>query len=532
MYSRMAPDEHAAIAEPAPSALPRRARRAPPLWLLRLFMPALDRIFNFLGPRYRPFIWLVSSVPPRVLAGIGRWRAVRAAADAYRRVPAYRNFLDEHGTSEDRFRLLDLPTMDKDTYIRRFTIDERCVGGRLPERFAAIDESSGSTGTPYNWVRTLRERRTSHVFISHFARYCFGAEPFITINAFSMGAWATGINMGVALERNGVVKNTGPDLDKILNTLEFLGPHRRYLMCGYPPFLKHLIDTARERGFPLGDFSLMGLVGGEGMSEGLRDYLSLVFSPVYSGFGATDLEIGIAGETPLSVAIRRTARADESVRHVVFGADSRLPMVFQYNPLNHQIVVTDDGELVFTIARPNVLSPRILYNIHDEGGIATFREMDERLQAAGTSVQSVLGGGHGKPIRLPFVWVYGRKDSTVSVMGANIYPEDVEQALYDEPELAARTHSFCLSLSEDDQAAVRPCFSFEIQGAISDRLRTEFEQRIPERIRALNADFRTAMEEHPDSARPVVELYSLGEGPFAADAAKIKQTRIIKVAAR
>jgi hypothetical protein len=65
-----------------------------------------------------------------------------------------------------------------------------------------------------------------------------------------------------------------------------------------------------------------------------------------------------------------------------------------------------------------------------------------------------------------------------------------------------------------------------------DRLRTEFEQRIPERIRALNADFRTAMEEHPDSARPVVELYSLGEGPFAADAAKIKQTRIIKVAAR
>lgn len=62
-----------------------------------------------------------------------------------------------------------------------------------------------------------------------------------------MGAWATGINMGVALERNGVVKNTGPDLDKILHTLEFLGSHRRYLMCGYPPFLKHVIDSPRAR---------------------------------------------------------------------------------------------------------------------------------------------------------------------------------------------------------------------------------------------------------------------------------------------
>jgi phenylacetate-CoA ligase len=527
----MTPEDHATIADPVAAAAPgRRTRRAPRVWLLRLILPPLDRLFNFLGPRYRPFIWLVSSVPPRMLAAIGRWRAVRTAADAYRRVPAYRKFLDEHGVDENAFRALDLPPMDKDGYIRRFPIDDRCVGGRLPSRDAAIDESSGSTGTPYNWVRTLRERRTSHIFISHFARYCFGDKPWITINAFSMGAWATGINMGVALERNGVVKNTGPDLDKILNTLEFLGPHRRYLMCGYPPFLKHVIDTARERGFPLGDFSLMALVGGEGMSEGLRDYLSPTFSPVYSGFGATDLEIGIAGETPLSVAIRRAARAEEELRHVVFGADSRLPMLFQYNPLNHQIVVNAEGELVFTIARPRVLSPRILYNIRDEGGVATFLEMEERLRAAGTSVEKILGPAHRKPIRLPFVWVYGRKDSTVSVMGANIYPEDVEQALYDEPELAARTHSFCLSLREDESGAVRPCFTFEIQGDVSDRLRAEFETRIPERIRLLNADFRTAVEEHADSVRPVIELYPLGAGPFAADAAKIKQTRIIKVA--
>jgi phenylacetate-CoA ligase len=161
--------------------------------------------------------------------------------------------------------------------------------------------------------------------------------------------------------------------------------------------------------------------------------------------------------------------------------------------------------------------------------VATFSEMEERLGAAGTSTEKILGAVARKPIRLPFVWVYGRKDSTVSVMGANIYPEDVEQALYDEPELAAQTHSFCLSLSEDEHGAVRPCFSFEIRGDVSDALRAEFTARIPERIRLLNADFRTAVAEHADSVRPVVELYPLGAGPFAVDSAKIKQTRIIKV---
>ena len=65
----------------------------------------------------------------------------------------------------------------------------------------------------------LNERLTTHTFISHFARYDYGSEPFITINAFSMGAWATGINMGIALQRNGIVKNTGPDVDKILKSV-------------------------------------------------------------------------------------------------------------------------------------------------------------------------------------------------------------------------------------------------------------------------------------------------------------------------
>ena len=212
--------------------------------------------------------------------------------------------MESHQTSSININRLELPATDKENYINIYPPEQRCVGGRLTMVDTAIDESSGSTGTPYNWVRSLQERHASHTFISHFARYCYGKDPWITINAFSMGAWATGINMGIALQRNSLVKNTGPDIDKIFSTLQFFGRGYHYLVCGYPPFLKHMIDVAWERNFPLGEFRLMALLGGEGNPEGLRDYLSSYFQPIFSGYGATDIEIGVAGETPISLAIR------------------------------------------------------------------------------------------------------------------------------------------------------------------------------------------------------------------------------------
>ena len=501
----------------------------PDRWPLRDVLRPVDPLLGRMGRHYGAFMWAVKNLPPQIGADAGRWRAVRAAFEARRRVPAYRQFLAAAGVSDADVEALRLPETDKDNYIRRFSIDERCVGGSLPTKRVAIDESSGSTGTPYNWVRSLEERATSHTFVSHFARYCFGEEPFITINAFSMGAWATGVNMGIALQRNGVVKNTGPDIDKILHTLDFLGPRRKYLICGYPPFLKFLIDTAAERSFPLEKYRLMGLVGGEGMSEGLRDYLSAQFQPVHSGFGATDLEIGIAGETPATVAIRQAAREDSELRMALFGDDPRLPMLFHYNPLSHYVEINDSGELVFTICRLELLSPRIRYNVHDAGGVATFAEVDARIRAAGRDPAEFF---EAKPVRLPFLWIYGRKDSTVSVMGANIYPEDVEQALYDEPELAAVTNSFCIGLVDEPDGGVRPSFSFEVREGINEALRASFAERVTERIRQSNADFRTAFEEHPASVLPDVRLYPIGTGPFAGDATRIKQARTIKVPVR
>ncbi len=502
----------------------------------------LDVAFRVFGLRY---VWLKALFtygPPIVLEFLGRLRAERAAFRAIRRVPAYRRMLREHDVHADHAWPLGilhtLPETDKHSYIDRYLMEDRCVDGRFTFVGTTIDESSGSTGRPYDWIRGQRERSIAHRNIGFFARYIFGSQPLVTINAFSMGAWAAGVNTTAGMNRHGIVKSTGPDLDKIFSTLKLLGSGYRYAICGYPPFLKLMLDVGDREGFPWEQYELHGLVGGEGMAEGLRDYLLKHFRSVYSGYGATDLEVGMAAETPVTVAVRRLARADPEIRAALFGERSRLPMVFQYNPLIHYLEVNADSEVVATVSRLDLLAPRIRYNVHDEGGIARYRRVTEILQDHGFDLdrlgrEPVVHGPRGPlpwtdPIRLPFVWIFGRRDATISIMGANVYPEDVESTIYGDPSLAAAVRSFQLAVLQDESDTPRPSVLLELNEGVTvdDAWRHDRAGQFRDGIAVLSRDYRTSLGEFPEAMLPIVETFALGTGPFAADAGRIKQQRI------
>jgi phenylacetate-CoA ligase len=502
-------------------------------WQSRTALLAMDAVRPMFLRSYRVFL-LTSTLSSEPLQRLSPFAAWRAAVQARRHVPAYRQFLEAQGYRDDphldlaqRFRLL--PIMDKDNYIKAYSTEARCRGGTIPLRFTQIDESSGSSGRPYNWVRGQRELHNMHLEMSQFARYLFG-EDLVVINAFSMGAWATGVNVAEALRRVAMVKSTGPDLDKIIDTLEFFGPKYRYVICGYPPFLKHVADAGSARGIDWKAYRIGALVGGEAISEEMRAYIERTFKPVYSAYGASDLDMGIAAELPLTVWLRRKASSNRTLRQALFGLDDRLPMLFQYNPVDYLVETNDAGELIVTVNREKALSPRIRYNLHDAGGTIAYADAMARVEKAGLLDESrrVLDG---QPRwQMPFLYLFGRSDSTVSYMGANIYPGDVEQAVFASPDDHNRFGAFCMELIATGQGhEERPCLHLEALVPIDEAaVRKEVTDRLVTHLSAVNRDFRTALGEDPTAGDFQVKFHQPGTGPFAANSSRIKRVFAVR----
>lgn len=410
-------------------------------------------VWRFVARSYHPLL-------DRLAARHAQVACQFAAVD----VPAYRDFLLERGAEHAR-RLRDFPETDKHNYASVYDEESRCQEGRLHRPGVIVDESSGSSGKPYNWVRGPRELRNIHRNAAGYIELVFPGERLFVVNAYSMGAWATGTTTGNAMARIAMVKNTGPDLDKIVDTLTHFGPGYDYVVAAYPPFLKHLRDRLDEIGFPWEKYRLRGLVGGEGMTEALRDYLEQRFEEIRSGYGASDLTIGMGAETGFTVWLRKRLATDERLRRELLGEnEQRLPMIFHYNPLETFLEVNDRGELLCTINTKSCLQPKLRYNIGDEARLHSLSTV-RRLLGPELYREAVTD----ERMNLPLLFLFGRKDSTISYMGANLYPQDVEYGLYEGNPHAARIGRFCLSLEELPGLEYRPVSTSNCVPPISAR---------------------------------------------------------------
>ena len=105
---------------------------------------------------------------------------------------------------------------------------------------------------------------------------------------------------------------------------------------------------------------------------------------------------------------------------------------------------TVDGRLVFS--GDNGI-PLIRYNIADSGGVIAYERMLEFLRARGFDPHDDLDG---RAVRsLPFVYVFGRADFTISYFGANVYPENVTVGLEQSPIDSWATGKFVMQARED-----------------------------------------------------------------------------------
>lgn len=376
------------------------------------------------------------------LAWIGRLRARTAFEKAKRRCPAYRDFLATEGYSENgRWDIKNVPIMTKENYVKKYGIEERCYDGRIPTPGTVIDESSGSSGIPNNWVRSAEERKDVMRALQLSYDLTFHDEKCILLNCFALGPWATGMNVSMSLVDSGILKSIGPDAAKLENTLSLFGPKYRYLIFGYPPFLKAWLDNTS---LDLSEYRIDAVVGGEGMSEGLRGYFLKYFKQAISSYGASDLEINLGAETEFTINLRRKCFEDRKLAESLFGRETP-PMIFQYNAADYIVETSPDGELVFTVVRLEGAAPKIRYNLRDLGGTMTYKELAARLGEHGIETAS-LAARHGA---FPIVFVHGRNDLSVPFYGSKVFPHDLEEIVNTHPEIVGKINSFQLKSIED-----------------------------------------------------------------------------------
>jgi phenylacetate-CoA ligase len=466
----------------------------------------------------------------RFLPGFNSLRFFNASAKAYaefvkakNNVPAYNEFLISKNFHRPSFtgilpNINEIPETDKENYIKAFPLNYRCVKGQIPSKGIVIDESSGSSGTATNWVRGLKERAENAKMIQFGVQQLFNNKPLFIINAFALGPWATGVNITMSCVKFSKLKSLGPDKLKIENTVKQFGKDHQYVIMGYPPFLKSWVDSS-EIDFKA--YNISFIFGGESMSEGMRDYLqNKGIKKIYSSYGASDLELNIAAENDFTISLRKLLQSNKKLRNKILKHTGALPMIFQYNPADFFIETSENSELVVTICRPNYVSPKIKYNIHDRGHCFQIKNLYKILKELNIDIEQLV-----KPkVDLPILLHYGRADSSVSFFGANISPNDIQETIYNTTNLANDVHSFCIETLEDKNGSKQLQISFEMNEnkQQSDLDIEKLKATFFEQLANTNQDFREAQKMLNNKNQTVIKLFDFNQGSFSNNDIRIK----------
>jgi phenylacetate-CoA ligase len=359
-----------------------------------------------------------------------------------REVPAYREFLGSQQVDPAAVKtyadFVRLPLLTKQNYINAYPLPSRCRGGTLAG-CEMIAVSSGSTGKPIAWPRSLaHELDVATRFEQVFARG-FGADrrSTLVVICFALGSWVGGMYTAQCCRYLAQkdyplsLVTPGNNPAEIFRVIEDLAPHfDQVVLAGYPPFLKDVVDRGVAQGLAWKSHNVKLILAGEVFSE---EWRSLVCerlgsndpcSATASLYGTADAGV-LGNETPLSIAVRRFFATRPEAARAVFG-ESRLPTLVQYDACSRYFE-THQGTLV--VSGDNGV-PLMRYHIADKGGIFGYDELLQRVRELGADPLAGVDPDSVAP--LPFVYLFGRADFTVSYFGANVYPENVSVGLEQE----------------------------------------------------------------------------------------------------
>jgi phenylacetate-CoA ligase len=451
-------------------------------------------------------------------------------------VPAYQQFLQGHGIDPAAIATLadfqTLPLTTKDNYLRPHVLADLCRQGQL-EGCDMIAVSSGSTGQPSFWPRSLRDElqiasRFEQIFYDSFQA---DRRRTLAVVCFALGTWVGGMytaNCCRHLASKGypiTVVTPGNQVLEIFRVVKALAPSfEQVVLLGYPPFLKDIIDRGLAEGIDWSAYAVKLVMAGEVFSEEWRSLVGQRLGSAQMAYDFASLygtaDAGVLGnETPLSITIRRWLAANPTVARTLFG-ESRLPTLVQYDPLSRFFEV-QDGTLLFS--GDNGI-PLVRYHIADQGGVIPYAALLEFLADHGFDPLAQLQGVRGVH-ELPFVYVFGRSHFTVSYFGANIYPENVTVGLEQAPICDWVTGKFVLQVQQDVDLNGFLAIAVELApGITADAAKQDqIALAIRDQLRRLNSEFANYVPE--PQQMPQITLHPTGDPTHFPVGIKHRYTR-------
>ena len=172
---------------------------------------------------------------------------------------------------------------------------------------------------------------------------------------------------------------------RVLKELEKLNERKtQIIIAGYPPFLNDLRKYVEQKGYRFNDFDVIGVVGGQAISEAMRDLLIHDgYQQIYSSYCASDLDINLGVETEFEITVRKTIEQNPDLAKESYGENKGLPMVFHYDPLNYHVECSDQSDLIYTCTRSDRSSVRIRYNLGDKGRVYASSDVQALLAKYG-----------------------------------------------------------------------------------------------------------------------------------------------------
>ncbi|TAE59702.1 MAG: phenylacetate--CoA ligase family protein [Nostocales cyanobacterium] len=463
--------------------------------------------------------------------------AINLFQDVVATVPAYQRFLKTHHIQPESIQTLadfqKLPLICKENYISLYSLAQLCKDGNLGS-CDMIAASSGSTGKPTFWPRFFTDELEIATRFEQIFHDSFNADnkSTLAIVCFTLGTWVGGMFTTSCcryLATKGypiTVITPGNNKTEILRVVQEIGSQfEQVVLLGYPPFLKDVIDTGIANNLDWKQYQIKLVMAGEVFSEEWRslvgerigsENLCYDFASMY---GTADAGV-LGNETPFSICIRRFLAANPAAAKALFG-ESRLPTLVQYDPCSRFFEVIE-GRLIFS---GNNGIPLIRYNILDHGGIISYDEMLQFLKEWNFDPVVELGENRGIH-QLPFVYVFGRSNFTVSYFGANIYPENVTVALEQPIIKEWVTGKFVLQVRENKYQNRFLSVVVELAPNVnsSEEKITAITNSILTQLLRLNSEFANYVP--VEYQTPQVELKSTGDAEYFPVGVKHRYTRI------